>query len=260
MGSIESLYRLADSVLLNSRVTDLEHPPRVDMSYMLNFQGPMLQCQEMKGIHLTTFQQNDFMPLTDELRNLKSREFKNPIQTYNLSSTSESLSLTALTSAVDLRYAPCNQTFPGMNESAPLDTMIRDVTLLWPTMNLECSAATARYSVNISFTRGIRSVTYSTTAMQSLPLMESEFKPGWSQSFKPLQSTEEYFSIMAIIESFLSNFDYQGINLTSLPFARTPWQPPPARETFHLLNGSDVVMDVCDPFKAICEVNRGKCD
>jgi hypothetical protein len=69
---------------------------------------------------------------------------------------------------------------------------------------------------------------------------------------------EEYTNLLALTDALLSVFHYEGQDLVEIPYTPIPEYGPPAQEDFHLLNGSDVVMEVCKVDMPACVTNSSK--
>jgi hypothetical protein len=230
----------AQTAFMSSKVLELERPTGGNVSYTLQFLGPTLQCQDSNLLNYTyglndtdfrkssnKFHNEDHSTYRSELRDFKKESYP----TYRLIPRSGALTLqTTNISANFLGISPCpNVTLvpygSGNYTQEPVARFMfaGNTTLVRSIAVRECTAAAAQYTVNISFSNGIQHISYSTGEKMPLQL---ETKGGEELDVSPMRSRQEYFNLLAIVNSFNVNFGMEGHSLDNITFNRSSLENP----------------------------------
>lgn len=244
------LRYLAKSVLMNSKILDLDRPSQQNASYSINFQGPRLQCNETMSVTTESFD------TTDTKMNLTYGDYASALNpeygfakanwTYEMSHSHGEINVQKPPLTNALASAPCPRILDKQDPDAPsfmnyiggidLRALPSKYTLIRSTAFTHCTVASAEYRVNVSFVNGIQQISHS---IENERLMENKDKfnirsPGIPP---PMRSFQEYANILALIDALGENFDVKGDVEDFLKFSKSNIANP---QPFRLANGSNI--------------------
>jgi hypothetical protein len=211
-------------VLASSKVLDLGRPFGTNISYTLQFQGPMLRCNETTETNQTILYSENIEPyVPEEFPRRERTKLRREFATYGVSKMNSGLVIQDMSNIPDyLSVAPCPTATNGSyqeekNSPKPITRFqIANGSRLLGAMAVKrCFAAVAKYNVDISFINGVQNISYSTSETQ--PLEVDTWHPE-KNAFHTVKSVQEYASLLALIESFINNFDIEGRSVSSIGF------------------------------------------
>lgn len=222
-------------MLIKPQIPQIQQITSANASYTLRFPGPVMQCHEKNITKFSSIGKSDYDVSTvfysaafdPELEIGQARfDLKNRISPLSqLLPRPDSFLLDyALTDSTDwLTVAPCPQTDNSDTGVKYRYGLADNISLIWKVCRQECFISTAEYTVNIAIVNGVQHVQYTTSDVQSLPPLSTV---DWRESPvppapKPLHSWEEYYNIMALVESMVVSFNYSSTSLDSFFFNQT---------------------------------------
>jgi hypothetical protein len=196
-------------VLFYGKILDLQKPPHGNISYTINFPGPMMQCINESGTNITnvsspaSFQNGD--PLTD----MNNFVLQKPIYFYQVTSDHTSITEEISEAFQASILEPCPRSY-DIEDKQPQNIEI--ITVTRPVDRMRCTVATADYTVNITFVNGEQHIEYRTGAKRALPPTNNI---AWTHfdisplAFRlgPLHYWQEYVNILALSRAMTLNMD-----------------------------------------------------
>jgi hypothetical protein len=233
---------IAEFVMFNARILDIDRPNIENASYNLKFRGPRLQCRD--------YFENRSIPLPQvDWITSRYEESTTDISLFLSTSSMEIMgdigrfSVRDLNFATDVELNPCPRifvgTFPGISDE---DTVLEnddysqtaedsereqllikaETTLTRLSKVTECVAATSEYDVDISFPSGRQVVTYSIGPSETISIPKSaegiRDVPIWGANYQPLQTMQEYINMVALIDSVGLHFELDCDSYITLIF------------------------------------------
>ncbi|KAJ8108732.1 hypothetical protein OPT61_g7964 [Boeremia exigua] len=228
-GPSSAIQKITDSVLFNNRMAELSSPSSSNASYVIQFPGPMLLCQQSNEIEISWHH----IISHGTLRDFNAMTWSPILHSYiDPHWHSGYIRLEDPVDEDPIFLAPC-----GINAPPTEDVYLRRRYI-----TTDCRAATAEYTVNINFTNGRHDIQYFTGEVHPLEdiLPITGFKP--DLDFTPLKSWEEYFNIMALVESLLSRLEATGFKETDVFYSLNETMP---ENTVSVQSQNGSMVDAC---------------